>query len=94
MASFTVRVELHNADSDDYANLHKKMEAAGFSRTITTTSGEVYHLPNAEYSYTGNKTTEYVRDLARDTAKKVKANPAILVTKSDGSRRWSGLDQD
>ncbi len=94
MASFTVRVELHNADSDDYENLHQQMEAAGFSRTIVTTSGEVYHLPNAEYSYTGNKETEYVRDLARDTAKRVKANPAILVTKSDGTRRWSGLEQD
>ncbi|HEJ7916149.1 type V toxin-antitoxin system endoribonuclease antitoxin GhoS [Serratia nevei] len=94
MAMFTVRVELHNADSDDYENLHQQMEAAGFSRTITTTSGEVFHLPNAEYSYTGNKTTEDVRDLARDTAKRVKAKPAILVTKSDGSRRWSGLDQD
>lgn len=94
MAMFTVRVELHNADSDDYENLHQQMEAAGFSRTITTTSGEVFHLPNAEYSYTGNKTTEDVRDLARDTAKRVKAKPAILVTKSEGSRRWSGLDQD
>lgn len=94
MALFTVRVELHNADSDDYENLHQRMEAAGFSRTITTQSGEVYHLPDAEYSYTGDQTTEFVRDLARDTAKKIKANPAILVTKSDGTRRWSGLDKD
>lgn len=93
MAMFTVRVELHNADSNDYENLHQEMEAAGFSRTITTTSGEVYQLPNAEYSYTGDKTTEQVRDLASDTAKKVKANPAILVTKSDGTRRWSGLNK-
>ncbi|KNC93757.1 type V toxin-antitoxin system endoribonuclease antitoxin GhoS [Trabulsiella odontotermitis] len=94
MANFTVRVELHNASSNDYENLHERMEAADFSRTITTTSGEVYHLPNAEYSYSGNKTIEYVRDLARDTAKRVKPNPAILVTKSDGTRRWSGLDED
>lgn len=30
MAKFTVRVELHDANSEDYDNLHKKMEAKGY----------------------------------------------------------------
>lgn len=94
MSNFTVRIELHNASSDDYEKLHEEMENAGFSRTITTESGAVHHLPAAEYSYSGKITTEEVRDLARDTAKKVKSKPAVLVTKADGSRRWSGLEED
>ncbi|OWO82435.1 DUF2622 domain-containing protein [Photorhabdus luminescens] len=93
MANFTVRVELHNANSSDYENLHEKMESAGFERTITSESGKVYHLPDAEYSISSNKSIEEVRNLARDTAKKVKANPSILVTKSDGTRRWANLDE-
>ncbi|MBD2814238.1 type V toxin-antitoxin system endoribonuclease antitoxin GhoS [Xenorhabdus sp. Flor] len=93
MANFTVRVELHNASSSDYENLHEKMERAGFERSITTENGTVYHLPDAEYSISSDKSTDEIRDLAHDTAKKVKSNPAILVTKSNGTRRWSGLKE-
>ncbi|PHM23024.1 type V toxin-antitoxin system endoribonuclease antitoxin GhoS [Xenorhabdus budapestensis] len=94
MANFTVRVELHNANSKDYDKLHEKMGNAGFKRTITTKAGKIYHLPDAEYSINSDKSTEEIRDLALDTAKKVKTNPAILVTKSNGTRKWSGLDED
>ncbi|WP_416778325.1 hypothetical protein ACNFJN_08995 [Xenorhabdus budapestensis] len=51
-------------------------------------------MPDAEYSINSDKSTEEIRDLALDTAKKVKTNPAILVTKSNGTRKWSGLDED
>ncbi|WP_337927194.1 type V toxin-antitoxin system endoribonuclease antitoxin GhoS [Xenorhabdus griffiniae] len=94
MANFTVRVELHNANSKDYDRLHEKMENAGFERAITTESGRVFQLPDAEYSISSTKSTQEVCDLARDTAKKIKSNPSILVTKSNGTRRWSGLDED
>ncbi|MGA7313803.1 MAG: hypothetical protein WBX22_07495 [Silvibacterium sp.] len=30
MAQYTVRVELHKANSDDYENLHEYMEHEGF----------------------------------------------------------------
>lgn len=40
MASFTVRVELHDADEDDYATLHDAMEARGFARTIKGPDGK------------------------------------------------------
>lgn len=32
MTSYTVRVELHDADDDDYASLHAAMEDQGFVR--------------------------------------------------------------
>ena len=35
MARYTVRVELHKADSDDYETLHECMEEEGFLRYIT-----------------------------------------------------------
>ena len=34
MANFLTRIELHDADSDDYTTLHAAMEAKGFRRTI------------------------------------------------------------
>lgn len=39
MTSYTVRVELHGADDDDYANLHAAMEDEGFVRWITGSDG-------------------------------------------------------
>ncbi|QLP58464.1 DUF2622 domain-containing protein [Klebsiella quasipneumoniae] len=92
MAKFTVRVELHDSEDADYDALHKKMEAEDFSREITSSSGNTYDLPSAEYIYESEtKTTEDVGRLAKQIASKIKARPRILVTKSDG--RWvSGLD--
>ncbi|WP_445494034.1 type V toxin-antitoxin system endoribonuclease antitoxin GhoS [Photorhabdus sp. SF281] len=91
MADFTVRIELHNADSDDYDLLHKKMEAKGFSKTIASNNGVAYKLPDAEYDYSSStKKRGDVLDLAYGVAKSIKKNPSVLVTESKG-RTWEGL---
>lgn len=57
----------------------------GFSRTITTSLGNTYRLPNAEYIYSSkNEDKESVADLAESVASKVKKNPGVLVTESNG----------
>ncbi|MCP9269865.1 type V toxin-antitoxin system endoribonuclease antitoxin GhoS [Xenorhabdus sp. XENO-1] len=93
MANFTVRVELHNAKSTDYDELHDKMKKKGFKKTISTNDGKEYSLPSAEYNYPSDSKDKYeVCDLAYGIAKTVKKNPSVLVTKSDG-RTWRGLDE-
>lgn len=94
MAKFTIRVELRNSQDADYDELHKKMEAKGFSRTVAmTTSSSVLVLPNAEYSYESEtKDKSAVGELAESVAEKIRKNPKIMVTKSAG--RWfSNLDE-
>lgn len=90
MASFTTRVELHGATGADYADLHSKMEAQGFSRLIKSDQGTTYHLPTAEYDYVGNVTRAQVLDKAKAAASKVKQNYSVLVTESNG-RVWHNL---
>lgn len=92
MAAFTTRVELHRADDDDYEVLHAAMERRGFSRQITSDGGKTYHLPTAEYNYSGSKTRDQVLDLARAAASETNRKRAVLVTESNG-RSWSGLEQ-
>ncbi|MEM5024532.1 hypothetical protein WJT80_09275 [Enterobacter roggenkampii] len=87
MAKFTVRVELHDADSNDYENLHEKMAAKGYSREITA-DGKTYQLPTAEYVSEKNLDVTAVRDEVKKIAKAVKPAPDVLVTESDG-RAWS-----
>ncbi|MGN6149481.1 MAG: type V toxin-antitoxin system endoribonuclease antitoxin GhoS [Rhizomicrobium sp.] len=90
MASFTTRVELHNADRDDYTKLHEKMRAQGFSQTIRSDQGTTYHLPPAEYDYSGQVNRATVLEKAKTAAAAVKPNFAVLVTESAG-RTWHGL---
>ncbi|WP_154912231.1 type V toxin-antitoxin system endoribonuclease antitoxin GhoS [Pseudomonas fluorescens] len=85
MKEFTVRVELHKAESDDYEQLHEKMESKGFSREVTGSSGTIYRLPSAEYIYessteSGNEVAGKVKKIADS----IKNNSGVLVTESEG----------
>jgi hypothetical protein len=90
LATFTTRVELHRAYDDDYEVLHAAMEQRGFSRLITSDDGATYHLPTAEYNYSGTKTRSQVLALANSAASETNKKYAVLVTESRG-RTWSGL---
>ncbi|MFN8289527.1 MAG: hypothetical protein U0U70_04680 [Chitinophagaceae bacterium] len=93
MAHFTTRVELHNAKtSEDYEKLHKEMEKEGFWRTIQL-QGEttVYHLPTAEYNYSGEVEAPAVLELAKKAATRTGKAFSVLVTKADGRRYWYNL---
>ena len=90
MAAFTTRVELHNADYDDYETLHAAMERRGFSRFITSDEDATYHLPTAEYDYKGAKTRSGILALAKAAANETNRKYAVLVTESKG-RTWTGL---
>lgn len=87
MSDFTVRVELHNADADDYETLHEKMNAKGYQKEITT-DGKTYKLPNAEYVCSKDLSTSEIRDDVLRIANSVKPKSDVLVTKSSG-RAWS-----
>lgn len=93
MTDYTVRIELHDADEDDYDRLHKLMEKKGFVRWVESRSGARKKLPTAEYNLPGTtlKRSE-VLDRAKEAAANVKPKPKpwVLVTESAG-RTWSGL---
>jgi hypothetical protein len=90
MASFTIRVELHQASYQDYENLHAAMEKAGFSRSITSDEGKVYHLPTAEYDRESGLTTAQVLEQAKAAANSTGKTNAVLVTEAV-RRMWNGL---
>jgi hypothetical protein len=84
-------VELHQADGDDYENLHSAMESRGFKRTITADDGTIYHLPTAEYDRRGDSLTNEILLLsAEEAASSTGKRYSIIITESNG-RRWTGL---
>ena len=93
MEKFTVRVELHKAESDDYEQLHEKMKSKGFSREITGSSGTTYHLPAAEYIYeSSTESTGEVAGKVKKIADSIKNNSGVIVTQSAG-RSMRGLKE-
>lgn len=86
MADYTVRVELRDADSEDYELLHEKMKAKGYVREVEGDSGKMYQLPPAEYAAKKDGTPSDVCEEVRAIASTIKKN-RILVTKSAG-RSW------
>lgn len=92
MAQFTTRVELHNADWNDYIKLHAEMKLRGFAQTIQADDGKSYALPPAEYDYSGAVTRDQVLTKARAAASAVKSANAVIVTEAV-ARTWQGLKQ-
>ncbi len=91
MAEFTVRVELHGAEWEDYDVLRVEMEAEGFAATVAGRGGAAYALPAGEYACSGELTRQQVLARARGAADRTGFSYAVLVTESVG-RIWSGLD--
>jgi len=90
MTKFTTRVELINANSEDYDELHKEMEARNFSRTIISDDGKEYYLPPAEYNREGNYTREQTLAAAKSASSATGKKYRVLVTESNG-RSWYNL---
>ncbi|HCD14298.1 MULTISPECIES: type V toxin-antitoxin system endoribonuclease antitoxin GhoS [Shewanella] len=90
MASFTVRMVLHDADWEDYNKLYEEMDKEGFSDEISSDDGTTYELPDGEYTISGNLTRSDVLSKAKNAASKTGKKYAVLVTQSSG-RKWYGL---
>lgn len=89
---YTVRVELHDADDDDYEDLHGYMEKEGFVRYLSLEGGKKLQLPTAEYNAYSDKGKEGVLAKAKAAATKTGKKFMVLVTQSAG-RTWENLPE-
>lgn len=80
MASYLVRVELHNATwPDDYNTLHEAMHNAGFDHRLQADDGTYHRLPTAEYSIESKYAIEAVRKAANEAAATTGRSAEVLV---------------
>jgi hypothetical protein len=92
MASFTVRVELHDADASDYAKLDETMKEEGFERWMVGTDGAKHRLPTGEYHIDSTLQLETIMDHAGEAADSVKPDPPPAIVITEAVRRGcSGL---
>lgn len=92
MASYTIRIELHDATWADYMEMYKHLAIQGITDIIISDDGVRYRMPPAEYNYEGKATSPQLLEMAKASAGKVVRSYAVLVTES-GGRRWHGLSK-
>ncbi|MFY2642508.1 hypothetical protein ACOTDF_13215 [Achromobacter insuavis] len=92
MSSFTIRIELHNANTEKHAELDKIMESNGFQRNIVSDLGTTYSLPTGEYNFIGNEDRSTLLKKIKAAAAPLKINYSVLITESKG-RTWFNLSQ-
>lgn len=91
MTYFTIRVELHDANRQHYADMAKDLATNGITDVIVADNGASYKMPPAEYNYVGNVSAENVLDAAKASAAKTGRRYAVFVTEAT-RRTWVGLE--
>jgi len=91
VAKYIARVELHDANGDDYETLHDSMANRGYGRTIVGDNGSTYQLPTGTYvTPETDATLVTAHNAAKEAADETGKSSAIIVA-SYVSARWSGL---
>lgn len=85
MAYFMTRVELHDANAQDYDQLHAAMEDKGFSRLIETREGQWFQLPPAQYHLSSSLSLEQVLESAKKAVATTRKRYGICVTEAVSS---------
>ena len=84
MATFIVRVEMHDAHALHYISLHRRMRDVGFRTEVygADTNGNPgeWQLPTAEYMIDEDTTPSNLRARVSAIAQSVKAGSWVLVT--------------
>jgi len=90
MASFTIRVELHDANWQHYVDMAMDLTSKGITDVITADNGTRYRMSPAEYNYEGNATIDAVLEAVKESAAKTGKHHAVFVSEAT-RRKWIGL---
>ena len=90
MAWFITRVELHDANYQDYSKLHIHMTSEGYKITIRGSDGRTYELPPAEYHLDGAFTRDQALEKAKRAAQRTLRRFSVVTTETNGVS-WLGL---
>lgn len=90
MAMFTIRVELHGAESKHYDLLAELLAPAAISNIVTADDGSRYRLPSGEFDWVGEATKEEVLDAIAAAADHTQLQYSILISQAT-ERIWANL---
>ena len=80
MASFTIRVELHDANWQHYVDMAKDLATKGITDVIAADNGTSYKMSPAEYSYVGNASADSVLEAVKAVQRARDARRAAMAS--------------
>ena len=92
MSAFNTRIELHDANYQDYEDLHSNKAQEGYKTSIRSDNGTTYHLPTAEYNLIADCTRDEAIEKTKRAAQKTGKRFAAVVSEYTGCS-WVGLEQ-
>lgn len=89
MANYMVRVEIFKVDSEEYADLHKALEALGLERTVQGDNGAL-RMPPGTYYGASSLGTHELRERVKSVAAPFSypADPSVFVSESSDWSAW------
>jgi len=90
MSMFTIRVELHDANWQQYVDMAKDLATKGITDVIVGDNGTSYKMPPAEYHYSGTALIGQVLESVKASAAKTGKRYGVLVTEATRIS-WEGL---
>lgn len=89
MPDYMVRVEIFKADSEEYSDLHRALEAIGLKRTVPGQDGMLKMPPGTYYGYS-NLGTHDLREKVKMIATPFSSpfDPSVFVSQSVDWSAW------
>ena len=78
MTDYFVRIELFDAEGDEYEKLYEAMEGLGFKKTIQAPGGPLRALPTGTYVGQSQSEVAEVRDWIRKVANPLSSKDAAI----------------
>lgn len=91
MTWYAIRIELHNANAEDYQTLHDILDVVEIVRTITSDQGTEYQLPTGMYFTESDRNIDEILSLVKNLAAVARPNPEVFVVETS-SMKWTGLN--
>ncbi|MDB5201779.1 MAG: hypothetical protein JWQ27_1188 [Ferruginibacter sp.] len=87
MAKYTIRIELREAEPNDYTLLEAGMLTEGFRSTIGSTDGGIFKLPFGTYNMETPAGIDEVYKLAEKVANSTEKGNWVIISEAI-NRRW------
>lgn len=89
MPEYMVRVEIFKADSEEYSDLHKALEALGLKRTVPGQNG-LLKMPPGTYFGSSSLSTHDLRERVKVIAAPFSSpvDPSVFVSQSSDWSAW------
>lgn len=88
-----IRIQIYSANADVYIAAGRMLKEIGMTNEIRLSDGIVYYLPQGEFFYSGDESTQVVHDIVKSVLFELDSQHSVVVITADSETKiyTSGL---